>query len=182
MGGDYVCAACKPIATQKLLEGVLGKDGAEQIRNEYLQHEGSVRAIAYIYFLTASILTLGTFGVFSPNTSLNGPIAIAFLGLAVILTVAGLGLRKLKPWARIVSFVVSGFGLFACIVGTLINAYILYVLLSKKSEIVFSPSYQRAIEATPQLKAPWPIFFWIFILLVIGMLALFVVWFLGSSH
>lgn len=183
LGGGYVCAACKPVATQKLCEGVLENSStAEEIRKDHIQHEGSVKAISFIYFLTAATLSLGTLGFLSPKDSLKGVIAVIFLGLAVVLVVAGIGLRKLKPWARVTSFVISGFGLFGCGLGTYVNAYILYLLLSKKSETVFSPEYRRFITETPHIKPRISFMLWILIGLGVVLLGLVIIWLVAGSH
>ena len=52
LGNAYVCAACKPIATQKLREGVVNS-GAEQVRQEHIKHEASIKSVGFLYFLAA---------------------------------------------------------------------------------------------------------------------------------
>ena len=49
----------------------------------------------------------------------------------------GLGLRRLRPWARLGAPILSGIGLLAFPLGTIINAYILYLVLSAKGPAVF---------------------------------------------
>jgi hypothetical protein len=83
----------------------------------------------------------------------------------------GLGLRKLRPWTRIAAGILSGIGLIAFPLGTLINGYILYLLFSKKGSTVFSADYQRVIADTPHIKYRTSILVWI----VLGLLVLVVV-------
>ena len=84
----------------------------------------------------------------------------------------GSGLRGLKPWARWTetalcrsrcSFVVLGsIGAsltgdirrrsLPSLVGLLIVGYILYLLLSQKGSVVFSPAYKEIIARTPHIK------------------------------
>src|SRR6266567_4028521 len=58
LGGGDVCAACKPIATQKLREGVLDPNPSEQIRKDHIQHEASVKSVGFLYFLAAAAMLL----------------------------------------------------------------------------------------------------------------------------
>jgi hypothetical protein len=60
--------------------------------------------------------------------------------------------RRLKPWARIGSGILSGIGLLGFPIGTIINGYILYLLFSKKGSMVFSDEYKRVIQQTPHIK------------------------------
>ena len=166
LGGGYVCAACKPIATQKLREGVLGNDTAEHIRNEHLKHEASLKSVGVLYFLSATFLLLGCFGMAISAANDSEPMQAALLafvlfGFAAVLIWAGIGLRRLKPWARIPVGVISGLGLLGFPVGTLINAYVLFLLFSTKGRMVFSPEYHRVMQETPHIKYPTSIVLWI---------------------
>ncbi len=53
------------------------------------------------------------------------------------------GVRKLAPWARITTIVLAAIGLLGFPVGTLINGYILYLMLSKKGKRIFEDDYRR---------------------------------------
>jgi len=183
LGGGYVCAACKPIATQKLREGILGNDTAEQIRNEHLKHEASLKSVGFLYFLLATFLLLACFGmaISAANDSQPMPAALMaalFFGLAAILISSGIGLRRLKPWARVPAGIISGLGLLGFPVGTLINAYVLFLLFSTKGRMVFSPEYHRVMQETPHIKYRTSIVLWILLGLVLffvaaGMVAVF---------
>ena len=66
----------------------------------------------------------------------------------------------------------SAIGLIGFPVGTLINAYVLYLLLSKKGRTIFTPAYLDVIAATPHVKYRTSIIVWIFLaLIVVVMLA-----------
>jgi len=86
--------------------------------------------------------------------------------------VAGWGVRALRPWARILGCVISVIGLFGFPVGTLINAYVLYLFLSRKGRTVFAPEYLEVIEATPDVKYRTSIVVWIFLALLAGLIVL----------
>jgi hypothetical protein len=58
----------------------------------------------------------------------------------------------LRPWSRIAGTLLAIPGLLAIPLGSLVSVYILWVLLSKKGRMVFSPEYARIIAATPHLR------------------------------
>ncbi len=62
-----------------------------------------------------------------------------FLLLALSLPglVAGIGLLKFRPWARILTIVLSVFELFHVPIGTALGVYGLWVLLSPETERLF---------------------------------------------
>jgi hypothetical protein len=166
IGNGLVCAVCKPVALQKLREGVVDNE-LQQIRKAHISHEASVKSVGLLYLLGAALMLLGCLGViFTPGG--DG----FFVGLfAALFGVAqlwlGIGLRRLKPWARIGSGILSGLGLLAIPIGTIINAYILYLLFSKKGATVFSEDYQRVVAATPEIKYRTSIVIWIAVALLL---------------
>ena len=58
--------------------------------------------------------------------------------LSVPAIVAGVGLLKYRRWSRVLTIVLSGILLFIWPVGTIVGAYALWVLLSKKTELLFA--------------------------------------------
>ena len=169
LGPGFVCAGCKPIAMQKLREGVAGAD-SERIRQDHIKHEASVKSVGFLYFLSATFLILGgSIGLAGVG---DGAIlmAIFFLGLAGVQIWVGLGLRRLKPWARIPTGILSGIGLLGFPLGTLINGYILYLIFSEKGKTVFSADYQRVIQETPHIRYKTSIIVWI----LLGLLLLLI--------
>jgi hypothetical protein len=180
LGNSYVCAACKPVVTQKLREGVAINDGAEQIRKEHINHEASVKSVGVLYFLGATVLLLAGIGLLTASSRPSsagggGLMAVLFLGLSGVQIWAGIGLRRLKPWARIPSGILSGLGLLGFPLGTLINGYILYLLFSRKGATVFSDEYKRVIEETPQIKYRTSIVVWIFLAIILALVGLAIV-------
>jgi hypothetical protein len=59
--------------------------------------------------------------------------------------------------------VFGAIGLLGFPVGTLIAGYLLYLLWSEKGNVVFSPRYQRVMQATPHIKYKTSIIVWIFL-------------------
>ena len=174
LGHGHVCAACKPIALQKLQEGVTDTS-VERIRNEHIKHEASVKSVGVLYFLGGGLLIL--FGALSlaGRNPLGAFIGLFILGLAVLQIWVGTGLRSLKSWARIPTAILSGFGLLGFPIGTLINGYILYLVLCKKGVMVFSEDYKQVIAQTPHIRYRTSIVVWIALGVVILLLAVLIV-------
>ncbi len=164
---------------------------AESIRRKYLSHEASVKSIALLYGIGAVFLI--PIGL----ATVVGGIAIAIQddGIAegavegVVVTLAGVfyvciglfqaytayGLRRLSNGGRIGGIVLSVFGLIGFPIGTLISAYILYLLISAKGKVVFSEPYRQVIAQTPHIKYKTSIVVWVFLgilLLIIGLAVL----------
>lgn len=184
LAGRTICAACKPLAVQMLKEGVASLSSAsEQIRRDHIKHEASIRSWGMLQILGGSLLLLGAVVgvaglVASAPSAQQGQ---AVLGVGVVLSLvygvfgavglwSGLGLRRLRPSARIVAAIISGIGLIAFPIGTLINGYILYLLLSKKGKMVFSDEYKRIIAETPHVRHRTSVIAWIVLALFIAAL------------
>jgi hypothetical protein len=177
LGGQLCCAGCKPVAVQRMKEGVHSNSHAESIRKEHIKHEASTRSVGTLYYLGAGALFfISVAGLFFPSDAgfgQGGIVATIFLlFLAVCQAVVGTGVRGLKKWARIPSGILSGFGLIGFPIGTIINAYILYLLFSRKGRMVFSDEYKNVIEQTPHIKYRTSIVIWILLGLVVFGLAL----------
>lgn len=154
----------------------------EAIRNTYLKHEASVQAVGSLYLLGAVLLTLGGALALIGLTTASGAaakedpaapqiVAALFIGLGLLQLRVGLWLRKLNPKARTPATVLSAIGLLGFPIGTLINAYVLYLLRSKKGEMVLSPYYQGVITATPHIKYKTPVIVWV----LLGLLVVFLI-------
>ena len=168
------CAACKPLALQRLKEGA-ATNAVEDIRKEHIKHEASVTSIGILYYLGGVAFTLvGIITFFSTGTPSSGGEAIIlffiFLLLGTCQLWVGYGLRRLRKWARIPTGILSGLGLLAFPIGTLINAYVLYLIFCQKGKMVFSDEYRAVIEQTPHIKYRTSIIVWI----VLGLLLLLI--------
>ena len=76
-----------------------------------------------------------------PILGIAGTMLVVFLLVfAVPGLVTGYGLLNYKPWARIVGIVLSAINLINIPLGTVLGGYGLWVLLSKETEQLFSPS------------------------------------------
>jgi len=182
MAEGFYCAACKPLALQRLKEGVHPRPvvEVEQIRKAHIKHEASVQSVGVLYYLGgALVVCIGAFALFAGFSGRQSSDAItAVLGSAFLLALGagqfwvGTGLRRLQKWARIPTGILSGLGLLGFPLGTIINAYILYLIFSSKGKTVFSDEYQAVIRQTPHIKYRTSIVIWIcfgILLLLIGM-------------
>ncbi len=142
LGSRYACAGCKPIVVQRMQEGGSDSDD-ESVRNQYLKHEASVRSIGLLYYLSGAGLLIasigaGMAGFLRPESGgassiLISVVAALLLILLAVLTIwTGRNLRRLSPSARTPVGLLSGIGLLGFPGGTIINAYILYLVFSKQ--------------------------------------------------
>ena len=176
------------------------QDSALAIRQAHIKHEASVKSIGTLYYLAVIGLLIAMFGgimalveesrriegadLAALAHAVGGTLVTLFIcaALAALHGVAGYGIRNLKPWGRIVGIVLSAIGLLAIPVGTIISAYILYLLISRKGRMVFSPGYKEIIAATPGVKYKTSPVVWILLgLIVLGVIGVFVAGFLKAS-
>ena len=76
-----------------------------------------------------------------PIIGLTGMALVTFLLLMSLPSViTGIGLLRLRPWARIGGIVLSIIGLMMIPFGTIVGVYGLWVLFSKDTERLFTPS------------------------------------------
>ena len=155
---------------------------AESIRREHINHEASIKAVGTLYYLSMLGLAAGGLTtIFSTaafaRSSMGGPAFGAFmLVMAAVFFTMGRGLRKLRPWVRIPTVLLSILGLLGFPLGTLINGYVIWLILSKKGRLVLSPDYAAIVEATPQVKYRTSIVVWILLgLIVLLVVAVFAV-------
>jgi hypothetical protein len=163
-----------PEATAKgpvLIDGPADLREAELIRRKYLNHEASVKAIGWLNILGSFIfipagvfVTLLGFGAVTlPDQQLGEMQKLAMVGLGaflftlgVVWVFVGIGLRKLRSWARITEGVLSLLSALLNFIRlnpfALIPCYIAYLMLSEKGRMVCSPEYHRVIAATPHIK------------------------------
>ena len=168
---------------------------AETTRRKYLNHEASVKSIGSLYLLGAIFLipagVVTLVGALSMRRPGGEPAAIAvalgvsssYLAVGCLQVATAIGLRRLRPWARIVAIVLSAIGLLVVPFGTIFCAYFLYLLLSQKGIVVFSEEYRTVIDDTPHIKYRTSIVAIIFLFLLLLLLGTSVFSFLAlGSH
>lgn len=182
LDGLMICARCKPLAVQMLKEGVSPVNReAEQIRREHIGHEASIKSVGELQMLGGILMGLiSWFGLYSFATSnssrtmgLAGVGLVATGGMSVLFLWNGFGLRRLRPSARRAGVILSVvFMIVGFPIGTIINGYILWLLVSRKGKVVFSGEYQRIIAETPLVKFRTPVYAWVILALFIAGLVL----------
>ena len=153
---------------------------AESIRRAHIRHEASIKSIGILYLLGALILaTAAVIALFDPQPSLGAKMttSLACLALAGLQIWVALGLRQLRRPARIATIVLSTIGLLGVPIGTIINAYVLYLMLSRKGRTIFAPDYQTIIAATPEIRYRTSIIVWI----ALGLLLLAALFLIGAG-
>ena len=125
----------------------------EQRRQKYLNHEASVKSIGILFIIGGLFGIAGGSSLYSTMSILpslrDSLIPMFACGIAIVIAVGllavGFGLRKLKGWSRIPAAVFAGIGLLSFPMGTVINSYVLYLLLSQKGITVHSLEYREVI-------------------------------------
>jgi hypothetical protein len=155
------------------VEDVSANAQAEAIRKAHVSHEASIKAVGLLYYLGAFGVTIGALAalVGARADGLGMVPLLLLLALGVGAFFVGRAVRALRPWGRIVGCVLAAFGLLGFPIGTLINGYILCLFLSKKGRTIFAPEYQDVIAATPHVKYKTSILVWIFLALLVALLA-----------
>lgn len=105
-----------------------------------------MQAVGFLYLLGAFVMTIVGLANLVMRlgfaTSVDNVVYAAWVGVALIQGWTGWHLRSLDNRARTPTLVLP--------VGTLINAYILYLLLCAKGKYVFSSDYRAVIDASPR--------------------------------
>ncbi|HWV92319.1 MAG TPA: hypothetical protein VNZ59_19765 [Burkholderiales bacterium] len=144
---------------------------ADAIRRAHISHEASIKAVGFLYYLGGVGVTLVAAASLLGANDASVMVTLLLIALGVGQFFAGWAVRALRPWGRILGCVLSGLGLLGFPIGTVINAYILYLFLSKKGRTIFAPEYQAVIAATPEVKYRTSILVWIFLALLVALLA-----------
>ena len=127
---------------------------AERIRLEHLAHEAAVRSIGSLYLLAAFVLGVAALLMLGQGARDAGLLVagIVYGAIAAASVALAVGLRRLSRWVRVPVGVLSGVGVLLFPIGTLINAYILYLLFGHKGRVVFSPEYEDVVGQTQDLR------------------------------
>lgn len=152
----------------------------EMIRKEHIKHEASVQSVGVLYYIGGVFgflagITAFMRGISEGNTG-DIVLGLIFIFVSVCQFIVGWGLRRLLGWARIPTIMLSSIGLIGFPIGTLVNGYILYLVVCAKGKVVFSEEYRAVIDATPNIKYKSSMIVWILLgilvlLIVLGLLA-----------
>lgn len=183
------------VTTDVINAQLVDDSDAAAIRKKYLSHEASIKSIGILYWLggvlgcLAGIAYLVSgFSMFADAKLRDTAIVMIIIGpllagFSIFQIVLAQALRKLRPWARIGTIVLSIIGLLGFPIGTILSLYFLYLVASPKGGYVFSPAYQQVIAATPHMRYKTSIASWILLgLLVLLLVGLVIAAMLGSSR
>jgi hypothetical protein len=151
------------------VEDVNAYPEAEAIRRAHINHEASIKAVGLLDYLGGILAMLAAGFLLSRSGQWDVAIGLFLFAFGVGLLFAGWGVRALRSWGRILGCVIAALGLLEFPIGTLVNSYILFLLLSKKGRTVFSPAYREVIAATPHVKYRTSIVVWILLALLVGL-------------
>ena len=166
----------------------------EQIRREHLEHETTLRSwgglfacvglcgtmAAAIYFFGLAAEAVSDWragkGVATREATKLAVAALCIPAGTVLLT-TGWGLWHLKPKVRLPALFVAAICLLAVPCGTPVGAHLLYLLLSRKGQMVLSCRYAEIRQQTPHVHYQAPA--WNLIVAVVVIVALVIL--LGLS-
>lgn len=115
---------------------------------------GALAALVLLVIFGGAAGIVGMAGHANPDARIAVPIIgavgvglfIFVLILSVPGIIAGLGLLKFQPWARILGIVLSALNLFHIPIGTIVGIYGLWVLLSPATLPLFTPPRGPAVR------------------------------------
>ena len=112
-----------------------------------------VRILGWCFIVYSSIIVLVGLGIggivlFGGAISgdrdamfITGAVGAAIAAFLILVSlpgmVAGIGLLKMQPWARIVAIIVGAFHILSFPLGTALGVYTLWVLLNAETEALF---------------------------------------------
>ena len=130
-----------------------------QLREAHIRHEIQLKSVGALYYLggalalVAGVLMIPAyFADGSEFGQMIGLFALIYLGVGALSVALGYGFRRLMPWVRIPGAILAGIGLLAIPIGTIVNAWILYLMFCEKGRTVLEPEYQAIIAATPEVR------------------------------
>lgn len=146
-----------------LMKDVTGAEWADvALRQAHLQHEVQLKSVGSLYFLAAIFIGLVALALYSsrPLTFARAESGVSWYlmitlmptALIAVFVTMGFGFRGLHSWVRIPGAVLAIPGLLLFPLGTLINAYALYLMFCAKGRTVLAPDYARVRAATPHLR------------------------------
>jgi hypothetical protein len=152
-------------------------DEALRLREAHIRHEIQLKAVGALYYLGGALALV--FGLLmipvylqtaAPFDQMYGLSALMLVGLGALSLVLGYGFRRLMPWVRIPGAIVSGIGLLAIPIGTIVSAWILYLMFCEKGRTVLAPEYQAIVSASPEVRYRRTIWDWMALIVLSALL------------
>lgn len=131
-----------------------------QLRRDHVRHERLLRSTGSLYWFFTLLVTITAavaigFGSLDGGRPVGSALALVvaiYGGLIFAVGAVAYGLSRLRSWVRIPAIVLSVLGLLIIPVGTIINGYVLYLLLSKQGATILAPGYAEVMTATPEVR------------------------------
>ena len=134
-------------------------DANVALRQAHIRHEIQLQSIGALYLLGSILIGIVAIPMVFDIGEIRGGFSGMWLGiltiygfLAAVLFALGIGFRRLHSWVRIPGAIFSGIGLLGFPIGTLISAWILYLMFCRAGRVVLAPTYRAVIDATPQVR------------------------------
>ncbi|MFN8707331.1 MAG: hypothetical protein ACK50J_11670 [Planctomyces sp.] len=165
-------------------EPVAQKSPDMVMREEHLQTEKNIQSLGKLMILGTILLTLSVPGIngFISQGSVD-VYSISLLAGTGVLAIAhlpiGIGLVRLRRWARRPAIYLSVLWLLAIPIGTIIAVAAIGSLIRGKAAVVFSDEYHEVIQRTPQVRLRTSGATWFIALVLLAVLLLLV--FLGFA-
>lgn len=166
-----------PYATPKaMVEDADAGSPAEALRQEHIRHEASIKSAGWLFMLGGALVLFSAAATVIPQLTGSGgsragiAIGAGFALLAATSIAVGWGLRALRAWARVPAIMLAAVGLLGFPIGTLINGYILWLILSRKGRMVLSAEYAAIVAATPHVRYRTSLVVWIVLAILVLML------------
>lgn len=138
------------MASKKTKSAVI--DNAAQ-RAEHLRHETAILMMGRLYYVAGGCLLLAAIAtVVLRQTGEGLRIASFFAMLAAGHAFAAYLLRRLDARARYSASLMAVLGLMAIPIGTVLGAYLLYLVHAPKGRRVLSPEYRDVVAKTPEFQ------------------------------
>jgi hypothetical protein len=148
----------------------------ERIRREHLNHETSIKGIGTLWVVSGvamliggAVIAIGAIAEVGAFTVILGILYTAMGGFAFWV---GRGIRRFDKRVRTAAIVLSAVGLLGFPMGTVINGYMMYLLLSRKGEMIFSDQYREIVARTPHVRYRTPIYVWVLVAVFAGLIIL----------
>jgi hypothetical protein len=152
-------------------------DEVVRLREAHIRHEIQLKSVGTLYYLGGALALVAGLLMVSvyletgaPFGEMIGLFALIYAGVGALSLFLGYGFRRLMPWVRIPGAILSGIGLLAIPIGTIVNAWILYLMFCEKGRTVLAPEYQAIVIATPEVRYRRTIGDWIALIVIGGLL------------
>ncbi len=123
------------------------------LRAGHLRHETSLRMFGLLYYIASGLLGVTAIAcVVIKGSMVAGRFGAMLAMVAAGHGLAGFHLRRFDARGRYSATLMAVLGLVALPVGTVLSAYVLYLIHSTQGRTILSPDYRAVIQATPEIR------------------------------